>query len=76
VSISYRRKFALIGLCLAVTACATQRQTTGTAAGVAAGAVVAGPVGAVVGGAIGAAATAPTYCYYRSRWGRLRRYVC
>src|SRR5215212_11894956 len=59
--------------CLALAACSTQRQTVGTAAGVAAGVVVAGPVGAVVGGAVGAVATAPGYCYYRNRWGRLRR---
>ena len=62
--------------CLAVAACSTQRQTVGTAAGVAAGAVVAGPVGAVVGGAVGAVATAPGPCYYRNRYGRLRRHVC
>jgi osmotically inducible lipoprotein OsmB len=54
------RKFALILIaCLSLAACATQRQTTGTAVGVAAGAVVAGPVGAVVGGAAGAVVTAP-----------------
>ena len=57
--------------CLMLAACSTQRQTVGTAAGVAAGAVVAGPVGAV-----GAVATAPGYCYYRNRWGRLRRGRC
>jgi osmotically inducible lipoprotein OsmB len=71
------RKLGLIVLaCLSVGACSTPRQSAGTAAGVAAGAVVAGPVGAVVGGAVGAVATAPGYCYYRNRWGRLRRYVC
>src|SRR4051812_39001513 len=32
-------------------------------------------VGAVVGGAVGAVATAPGSCYYRNRYGRLRR-VC
>jgi osmotically inducible lipoprotein OsmB len=62
--------------CLTLAACSTQRQTVGTVAGVAAGAVVAGPVGAVVGGAVGAVATAPGYCYYRNRWGRLRRGRC
>ena len=54
------RKLALVVLaCLGLGACATQRQTVGTATGVAAGAIVAGPVGAVVGGAAGAAITAP-----------------
>jgi hypothetical protein len=66
--------------CLVVSACATQRQTTGTAVGAAAGALVAGPVGAVAGGAVGAAVTAPGYapgyCYYRNRYGRLRRGPC
>jgi len=62
--------------CLVLAGCSTQRQTVGTAAGVAAGAVVAGPVGAVVGGAVGAVATTPGYCYYRSRYGRLRRGRC
>jgi osmotically inducible lipoprotein OsmB len=54
------RKLALVVLaCLGLGACATQRQTVGTATGVAAGALVAGPVGAVVGGAAGAVVTAP-----------------
>src|SRR5215210_6743346 len=81
VAIGFRRGMLMrsLGLallaCLAVAACSTQRQTVGTAAGVAAGAVVAGPVGAVVGGAVGAVATAPGSCYYRNRYGRLRR-VC
>ena len=71
-----RRLGLALFTCLALAACSTQRQTVGTAAGVAAGAVVAGPVGAVVGGAVGAVATAPGYCYYRNRWGRLRRGRC
>ena len=71
------RNFGLaLFACLALGACSTQRQTVGTAAGVAAGAVVAGPAGAVVGGAVGAVATAPGYCYYRTRYGRLRRGRC
>jgi hypothetical protein len=54
------RKFGLIVIaCLSLAACATQRQTTGTAVGAVAGAVVGGPVGAVVGGTAGAVVTAP-----------------
>ncbi len=62
--------------CLALSACSSPRQTTGTAVGVAAGALVAGPVGAVAGGAVGAAVTAPSYCYVPDRYGRMRRRVC
>jgi osmotically inducible lipoprotein OsmB len=54
------RKLGLIlAASLSLAACATERQTAGTAVGVAAGALVAGPVGAVVGGAAGAVVTAP-----------------
>ncbi len=62
---------------LGLSACATQRQTTGTATGAVAGAVVGGPVGAVAGGAIGAVVTAPGAvlgagrCYVRDRQGRI-----
>jgi uncharacterized protein YcfJ len=62
---------------LALTACATQEQTAGTATGAVAGAVVGGPVGAVAGGAIGAVATAPGgplapgACYVTDRRGRV-----
>lgn len=47
----------VVMMCLA--ACATQRQTEGTAVGVVGGALVGGPVGAVVGGAAGAMVTSP-----------------
>jgi osmotically inducible lipoprotein OsmB len=54
------RKLGLVLFtCLGLAACATQRQTVGTATGAVAGAVVAGPAGAVVGGAAGAVVTAP-----------------
>ena len=67
-------------LALSLGACASQRQTEGTAIGAAGGAVVAGPVGAVVGGAAGALITAPgaigsRRCYVR-RHGRLHRRWC
>jgi uncharacterized protein YcfJ len=54
------RSLVLVTLAgLAVSACATQQQTTGTAVGAATGAVVGGPVGAVVGAGVGAVAAAP-----------------
>lgn len=62
---------------LALTACATQQQTAGTATGAVAGAIVGGPVGAVAGGAVGAVATAPGgplapgVCYVTDRQGRV-----
>lgn len=62
---------------LSLSACATQRQTTGTATGPVAGAVVGCPVGAVAGGAIGAVVTAPGAalgagrCYLTNRQGRV-----
>ncbi len=62
---------------LALTACATQQQTAGTATGAVAGAIVGGPVGAVAGGAVGAAVTAPGgplapgVCYVTDRQGRV-----
>jgi len=46
-------------MCLALGACATQRETEGTAVGAVGGALIGGPVGAVVGGAAGAMATEP-----------------
>ena len=56
----FMRKLGLILMtCFGLGACASERQTVGTAAGVAACAVVAGPIGAVVGGAAGAIVTAP-----------------
>ncbi len=62
---------------LGLSACASDRQTAGTAAGAVAGAVVGGPVGAVAGGAVGAVATAPGAplgagrCYVTDRQGRV-----
>ena len=54
------RHVAIAGMvCLALGACATRQQATGTAVGATAGAVVAGPVGAVVGAGVGAVASAP-----------------
>ncbi len=64
-------------IALSLGACATDRQTAGTATGVVAGAVVGGPVGAVVGGVAGAAITAPGVhlstgvCYVRDRRGNV-----
>lgn len=66
---------ASMATALLVCACATQRQTEGTAVGAVGGALVGGPVGAVVGGAAGAAVTSPTgplgthKCYYRDWQG-------
>jgi osmotically inducible lipoprotein OsmB len=71
------RKLGLILVaCLSLAACATERQTAGTAVGAAAGAVVAGPVGAVVGGAAGAVVTAPRGYrrVYRGQRRVVRRY--
>jgi len=80
------RKTAVVALaCLALGACATQRQTEGTAAGAVGGAIVGGPVGAVVGGAAGAAVTSPgaplggNYghrCYYHDQYGNLHYHRC
>jgi hypothetical protein len=54
------RSLVLVTLAgLAVSACATQQQATGTAIGATTGAVVGGPVGAVVGAGVGAVAAAP-----------------
>lgn len=75
------RKFIIVAGCaLALGACASQRQTEGTAVGAVAGAVVAGPIGAVVGGTAGALVTAPgaigsRRCYVR-RHGRVYRRWC
>lgn len=66
-----------ISLCAGLGACATERQTAGTATGAVAGAVVGGPVGAVVGGVAGAAVTAPGAplaagrCYVTDRRGNI-----
>jgi osmotically inducible lipoprotein OsmB len=69
------RKIVFVALaCATLAACASQRQTAGTAVGAAAGAVVAGPVGLVAGGAIGALVTAPGrpgYCYRTDRYGNV-----
>ena len=69
--------------CLALGACATQRQTEGTAAGAVGGAIVGGPVGAVVGGAAGAFVTRPGAplggghrCYYHHHYGYSHHYWC
>jgi len=62
---------------LSLAACATQRQTAGTATGAVAGAIVGGPVGAVAGGAVGAVVTAPGAplsagrCYITDRRGNV-----
>ena len=53
------RFVVFLAICLAVSACATRQQATGTAVGAGAGALVAGPVGAVVGAGVGAVAAAP-----------------
>ena len=64
-------------IALSLGACATNRQTVGTATGVVAGAVIAGPVGAVAGGVAGAAVTAPGVylgagvCYVRDWRGNV-----
>lgn len=66
-----------IGTAFALSACATQQQTAGTATGAVAGAVVGGPVGAVAGGVVGAAVTAPGgplapgVCYVTNRRGEV-----
>lgn len=58
-------------------ACASDRQTAGTATGAVAGAVVGGPIGAVVGGVAGATVTAPGaplgagFCYVTDRRGNI-----
>jgi uncharacterized protein YcfJ len=71
--------------CLALGACATQRQTEGTAVGAVGGALVGGPVGAVVGGTAGAVATSPGAplgaryghrCYYHDAYGVLHYHWC
>jgi osmotically inducible lipoprotein OsmB len=55
------KRLAVIMLaCFGIAACASPKQTAGTALGAASGLVVAGPVGAVAGGAIGAWVTAPS----------------
>ncbi len=78
------RAVLLAGLtALALTGCATQRETNGALIGGGAGAVIGGVAthsvgGAVVGGAVGAVAgatvaniTAPRrYCHYSSYYGR------
>jgi osmotically inducible lipoprotein OsmB len=67
------RKLGLILIaCLSLGACATERQTAGTAVGVAAGALVAGPVGAVVGGAAGAVVVTAPRGYRRAYRGQRR----
>jgi hypothetical protein len=54
------RKTLFVALaCIAVSACSTRQQATGTAVGAATGALVAGPVGAVVGAGVGAVAAGP-----------------
>jgi len=54
------RKTGLVLLvAISLAACATKRQTEGTAVGAVGGALVGGPIGAVVGGAAGAVVTAP-----------------
>ena len=54
------KKIGLILLvAMSLAACATRRQTEGTAVGAVGGAIVGGPVGAVVGGTAGAVITAP-----------------
>lgn len=75
-----RRILIVSAVALALGACASQRQTEGTAIGAVGGAVIAGPVGAVVGGAAGALVTAPgalgsRRCYVR-RHGRVYRRWC
>ncbi len=73
-------KFSIVLVAVAglgLSACATQRQTAGTATGAVAGAVVGGPVGALAGGAIGAVVTAPGAplsagrCYVTDRRGNV-----
>jgi uncharacterized protein YcfJ len=83
---SAMRKTAVVTLaCLALGACATQRQTAGTAVGAVGGAIVGGPVGAVVGGAAGAVVTSPGAplggyhshrCYYHDQYGNLHYHWC
>lgn len=80
------RKIAVVvSLCIALGACATPRQTEGTAVGAVGGALVGGPVGAVVGGTAGAVATGPGgplsgyhhyRCYYHDQYGHLRYHRC
>ena len=77
------KKIALILLItMSLAACATQRQTEGTAAGAVGGAIVGGPVGAVVGGVAGAAVTSPGAplgvhrCYYHDQNGSLHYHWC
>ena len=77
------RKIVVVSLCFALGACATQRQTEGTAAGAVGGALVGGPIGAVVGGAAGAAVTAPGaplgrrhWCRYHDRYGHVHYHRC
>ena len=63
------KRLIAIGLaCFALSACATQRQTAGTAGGAVAGAIVGGPVGAVVGGV----AARRRYGSRRAAWRLLR----
>jgi osmotically inducible lipoprotein OsmB len=55
------KRLAVLTLaCLGLAACASSKQTAGTALGATSGLVVAGPIGAVAGGAIGAWVTAPS----------------
>lgn len=77
-----RKLFVILLACIPLGACATQRQTEGTAVGAVGGAIVGGPVGAVVGGAAGAAVTAPGAplgghrCYYRDQYGHRHYHWC
>lgn len=72
-----RKIIIVMAAAAALGACATERQSTGTATGAVAGAVVGGPVGAVVGGVAGAVVTAPGAplsagrCYVTDRRGNV-----